>query len=116
MRVRRMYCEYFKVFVYLYVGRASVVERKILRGFGEKVSLAATDGHAIYLPQKDGGAHFILYLASKRNSNTLVHETNHLASFILADRGIKIKSSNDEIHTYYQEYWFKRISELLRSC
>lgn len=56
---------------------------------------------------------YYIYI-EKGKQEALLHELVHLAFMSLQDCGIVIKQETDEIIAYYLEWWYKRVSKIMK--
>jgi hypothetical protein len=59
------------------------------------------------------GTVYFVYIKKKDGLFTLIHEISHLVISIFQDRGVEVGEDNTEPFAYYQEFWFRKLWELM---
>ena len=112
--IKKLTCPIYQADVWLIVGREdldSFYKKKKITG--ETISADRVLGfvQSIDITNNPGIIYrdYVMYLESKENFYTLLHESTHLVNHILRDRNAFYDWNKDEAFAYYQTYWFKRI-------
>ena len=74
----------------------------------------ACGGYAIKCKDKNGITDFIIWLKNSRDTDHIVHETQHMTHIVLDDRGINWNKENEELFAYYQGFLFREITNKLK--
>lgn len=112
--IKKLTCPIYQADVWLIVGSEELkrfyAKKKITGELGDADRLLGFV-QSIDVTDKPGVIYrdYVIYLESKENFYTLLHESTHLVNHILRDRNAYYDWQKDETFAYYQTYWFKRI-------
>ena len=120
MKVEKIYEEVFSNHLLLLHDCKAIEAEHYLNNLNIRTTLRGCTGQtgSYYVTDKDGGQQirYYIYLEKGRaDSATIVHEASHLVFRSLQDCGIKIVKDTDEIVAYYLEWWFKKISGIIKT-
>lgn len=72
-----------------------------------------TGSYIFKKPEYEQERYYIYIEKGKENNGTLIHEIAHLVFMALADCGIGVDQTTDEIYAYYLEHWYTKIAKEL---
>jgi len=116
MKVKSFYDRVFETTVlFMMKTTPKEIDAYLIRhGYAEGTSgYGETKGSVTFLDQTDSKGRitreYLLIVEDKKDFYCLLHETHHLATHIMHDRGIPIRQDNDEVAAYIQNYWFRTL-------
>jgi len=115
-KVHRLYqCPVFRAKVHVLLGyaEAEVIKKFNLTPEDRDDHDRGVSGWVMSLPK----GRLAIWIGPHDNAyelrDTIVHETNHLARFVLEGVGITLGAETQEAYAYYQTFWFNHISDMI---